>query len=62
MDLIEIMAYGDLQDESFCFDGVNEIKNESKYSEDAYYRIELNNIVDNIENFTLTKKRKKCLK
>lgn len=62
LDLIEIMAYRDLQDESFCFDGVNEIKNESKYSEDAYYRIALNNIVNNIENYTLTKKRKKVFK
>lgn len=63
LDLIEIRAYRDLQDAGFCFDGVNEIKNESKVSEDAYYENLEDNILDSIDNTLyqkrLTKRKKK---
>ena len=49
LDLIEIQAYRDLQDESFCFDVINEIKKENKFSEDAYYKIIENNIIEKLE-------------
>ena len=63
LDLIEIRAYRDLQNEEFCFDGITKIKNDSKYSEDAYYEImedSLQNTIDEIENGA--KKRTKSLK
>ena len=63
LDLIEIRAYRDLQNEEFCFDGITKIKNDSKYSEDAYYEImedSLQNTIDEIENGA--KKKTKSLK
>lgn len=49
LDLIEVMAYRDLQDQDFCFDGKNIIKNDSECSEDVYYRILENEIINEIE-------------
>ena len=49
LDLIEVMAYRDLQDQDFCFDGKHIIKNDSKCSEDVYYRILENRIITQIE-------------
>lgn len=49
LDLIEIQAYRDLQDESFCFDEINIIENNSNISMDAYYKILENNIIEKIE-------------
>ena len=46
LDLIEVQAYRDLQDEPFCFDGRELIKNESGYSEDAYYRMQEEDILN----------------
>lgn len=40
IDLLEIQAYRKLQDEPFCFDGKNEIKNESHFSDDAVWRMQ----------------------
>ena len=39
IDLLEIQAYRELQDESFCFPRKNQIKNESNFSEDAVWRM-----------------------
>lgn len=50
LDLIEIQAYRELQDESFCFDGINEIKNESNISEDAIYRAYEQYLIETINN------------
>ena len=65
LDLIEIQAYRDLQDESFSFDGVNIIKNESTISQDAYYEIVEQDILDAIEyleNNKIENKSKKKIK
>ena len=51
LDLIEIKAYRDLQDEEFCFDGVNILKNDSNYSEDVYYKILEYNLKLEIEEY-----------
>ena len=48
--MIEIQAYRDLQNESFCFDGVNNIKKEDQRSMDAHYEIMEDNIIDKIED------------
>ena len=40
IDLLEIQAYRELQNEPFCFDGKNLIKNESLFSEDAVWEMQ----------------------
>lgn len=57
LDLIEINAYRDLQDEAFCFDGVNAIKTENKNSEDAYYEMIEDNIIDAINEIKIKTKK-----
>lgn len=44
LDLIEIQAYRNLQDEAFCFNGKDIIKSESKISEDVIWKIQEQNI------------------
>ena len=48
LDLIEIQAYRNLQDKDFSFNG-NIIKNESIISEDAYYEMLEQDILEQIE-------------
>ena len=48
LDLIEIQAYRNLQDKDFSFGG-NVIKNESITSEDAYYEMLQQDILEQIE-------------
>ena len=39
LDLIEIQAYRNLQDENFGFEGINDTDNKRNFSSDAYYKI-----------------------
>ena len=61
LDLIEVQAYRDLQDEGFSFDGINTIRNDSKYSQDAYYKMleqSIKEAIQEIEDRKLENKKK----
>ena len=62
LDLMEIQAYRILHDETFCFDGVNKLKNESECSIDAYYENEEDNLLNNIEKLENLRKIQNDLK
>ncbi len=65
LDLIEIQAYRDLQDEKFKFAEVNDTEMKSNISEDAYYEILEQDILDAIEyleNKKIENKSKKKIK
>ena len=49
LDLIEIQAYRNLQDEKFGFEGINDTDNKRTFSSDAYYEILEQDIIDEIE-------------
>ena len=58
LDLIEVKAYRDLQNESFTF-GKEIVINESKVSEDAYYEILEENLNEAIEELEVKLRRRK---
>ena len=59
LDLIEIKAYRDLQDEEFCFDNKTIIKNNNSYSEDAYLEIIEQNLEEEIKDLEDNSKKLK---
>ena len=62
LDLIEIQAYRALENEAFCFDGINTIKKEDNISMDDYYEIIENSILKQLENLENNNSKKLILK
>lgn len=57
LDLIEVRAYRELQSEPFDF-GTGLIENDSKFSEDAYYKMEENEILEKLRDLEEGKTKK----